>query len=123
MKTRLATVLFVWSVAFAASAHDGSHGIPAPEPRSRPAPRASAPPIRAAPPVDLTKVEGVGIVRAIDTGAGRLTISYEPIAPLNWPAGTMPFVVGKTSLLTNVTVGQKVRFRIESQQIVDLRPF
>ncbi|WP_374571539.1 copper-binding protein [Phenylobacterium sp. J426] len=30
-------------------------------------------------------------MRAIDATAGRITIAYDAIEPLNWPAGTMAF--------------------------------
>jgi hypothetical protein len=77
------------------------------------------------PPPDkpLNKVEITGVVTAIDPQAGRLTIRYEPVEVLNWPEGTNAFVVAKSALLQGVTVGEKVRFKIESQQISELRPF
>ena len=71
----------------------------------------------------LNKVEIVGVVRAIDRTAGRITIAYEDVDALNWPAGTMPFEVSKTALLDAATVGEKVRFKLESQQISDLAPY
>jgi Cu/Ag efflux protein CusF len=81
----------------------------------------SAPPKSRAIPPDL--VEIVGVVQAIDTDSSRLTIAYEPVDALNWPAGSMPFVVSEPALFKGVTVGEKIRFRIESQQIYDLKPF
>jgi Cu(I)/Ag(I) efflux system protein CusF len=71
----------------------------------------------------LSKIEIVGVIKAIDPEASRITIAYEPVDALDWPAGTMPFVVSKPALLTAAAVGQKVRFRLESQQITDLTPF
>jgi Cu/Ag efflux protein CusF len=71
----------------------------------------------------LNKVEIVGVVTAIDSAAGRITIAYEPVDALNWPAGTRPFPVEETSLLQGVSVGEKVRFRIESQEISALEPY
>jgi Cu/Ag efflux protein CusF len=67
--------------------------------------------------------EIVGVVKAIDAGAGRVTIAYEPVEALSWPAGTQPFAVSKTALLKDLTVGEKIRFRLESQQIATIRPF
>jgi hypothetical protein len=67
--------------------------------------------------------EIVGVVKVIDSGSGRVTIAYEPVEALGWPAGTLPFVVSKTALLKDLTVGEKVRFRLESQQIATIRPF
>lgn len=77
------------------------------------------------PPPDqpLSKAEIVGVVRAIDPQNDRVTIDYEPVEILNWPRGSMPFVVSKPALLQGVTVGEKVRFKLESQQISELKPF
>ncbi len=74
-------------------------------------------------PDDLNKVEIIGVVKAIDPEAGRLTIDYEAVEALNWPKGSMPFVVAKAALLQGVTVGEKIRFKIVSQEISELRPF
>jgi len=67
--------------------------------------------------------EIIGVVKLIDPDAGRITIAYEPVDALDWPAGTQPFVVSRTSLLKDLTVGEKVRFKLESQQIASIRPF
>ena len=67
--------------------------------------------------------EIIGVVKVIDPDAGRITIAYEPVDALDWPAGTQPFVVSRTSLLKDLTVGEKVRFKLESQQIASIRPF
>lgn len=110
--------------ATAASAHPGGGDAPStPRPASRPAPRPQAVSPLAAPPVKLSEIRGVGLVRAIDATAGRITIAYDAIEPLNWPAGTMAFAVGKSALLNSATVGDKVRFRLESQQITELTRF
>lgn len=77
-------------------------------------------------PMHLTatdKVEIVGVITAIDPATDRVTISYGEVDALNWPAGTTPFVVAKHSLLQGATVGEKVQFRIESQQISALEPY
>ena len=69
------------------------------------------------------KIEIVGVIQAIDPQAGRVTIAYEATDALNWPAGVMAFVVSKSALLKDATVGEKVRFSLESEQISDLKPF
>ena len=71
----------------------------------------------------MDKTDIVGVVQAIDANAGRVTIAYEAVAARNWPPGTMPFVVETPLLLAGVTVGEKVRFRLESEQITDLGPY
>ena len=69
------------------------------------------------------KADIIGVVKAIDPAADRVTIAYQPVEALNWPAGVMPFVVAKSALLNEVAVGEKVRFRLESQQIYVLQAF
>jgi Cu/Ag efflux protein CusF len=77
-----------------------------------------------APPAKpFVEPEIVGVVKMIDRDTGRVTIAYEPVEALNWPAGTLPFGVSKTALLKDLTVGEKVRFKLESQQIAAIRPF
>jgi Cu/Ag efflux protein CusF len=89
-------------------------------PSTDPAPAASTP-AQAQKPEGKTEI--VGVVQAIDADAGRVTIAYEASDAINWPAGVMPFVVSKNALLKDVTVGEKVRFSLDSQQIATLRPF
>jgi Cu/Ag efflux protein CusF len=87
---------------------------------SKPA-SSNAPPSKAATPVN--RLQFVGVVKAIDVPTGRITIAYEPVEAINWPAGTQPFPVAKTAMLTAATVGQKVRFNLDSGQISALAPF
>ncbi len=75
------------------------------------------------PATPLSDIEIIGVITAIDKGAGRVTIAYQPVEALNWPAGAMPFVVSKDALLKDASVGEKVRFKLQSQQITELRPF
>jgi Cu(I)/Ag(I) efflux system protein CusF len=83
---------------------------------SRPAPAANRPT-----PVDQLDI--IGVVKQIGPEPDRVTISYNAVEGLSWPAGEKPFVVAKSDLLKGVTVGQRVRFRLESQQISTLTPF
>ncbi len=69
------------------------------------------------------QLEIIGVIKAIDGEADRVTIAYEVVEALNWPPGTQPFPVAKTALLNGVTVGEKVRFSIDSGQISALKPF
>ena len=71
----------------------------------------------------VNEIEIVGVIRAIAPDTGRVTIAYEAVDGLGWPAGTMPFPVSKSGLLKDVTVGEKVRFYLDSEQIADLKPF
>ena len=94
---------------------------PAPSTDSGPDPAPAPEPVH--PLTPLNKIQIVGVIKAIDPVSDRITIAYEPVDALNWPAGTMPFGVANTALLKNATVGEKVRFKLESQQISDLAPY
>ena len=74
-------------------------------------------------PKPVSDSDIVGVVQAIDPAASRVTIAYEPVEARQWPRGTMPFVVARPELLTGVSVGEKVRFKLDSQQIVALGPY
>lgn len=77
-----------------------------------------------APPLKATStIEIIGVIKAIDASNNRVTIAYDDVEALSWPAGTMPFVVSKAELLKGASVGEKVRFKIESQQISSLAPY
>jgi|SRR6185437_959391 len=55
-------------------------------------------------------VQGVGVVKAIDTANGTITLQHEAIAAIGWPAMTMPFKVASPDLLKRVKVGDTVQF-------------
>ena len=57
-------------------------------------------------------VQGVGVVKAIDTAKGAVTLQHEAIAAIGWPAMTMPFKVASPDLLKHVKVGDKVQFTL-----------
>jgi Cu(I)/Ag(I) efflux system periplasmic protein CusF len=56
--------------------------------------------------------QGVGVVKAIDTGEGTITLQHEAIAAIGWPAMTMPFKVASPDLLKAAKVGDKVTFTL-----------
>jgi len=97
----------------------GRHRQDQAPPSSAPDPDAAKPPPRQSP---LSKVLITGVITRIDPSGGRVTISYDEVDALNWPAGTTPFQVEKPSLLEGLTVGEKVRFHVESQQISSIEP-
>jgi len=70
-----------------------------------------------------SKIEIVGVIKEIDPATGRITIAYEPVDELNWPRGTMPFPVADNSVLTGATIGEKVRFKVDSHEIYEMRPY
>jgi Cu/Ag efflux protein CusF len=63
------------------------------------------------------------VIKAIDRASGRTTIAYEAVDELNWPRGTMPFPVAEESVMTGAAVGEKVRFKVDSHEIYEMRPY
>ena len=98
----------------------GGRGKPPSGGSSQPPDSAPAPTPRSTP---ANQVEIVGVITAIDPASERITISYDEVEALNWPAGTTPFAVSRTDLLKDAAVGEKVRFKLDSQQISELKPF
>jgi Cu/Ag efflux protein CusF len=75
------------------------------------------------PPKPISQVVITGVVQAVDPAANQITITYEAVDELNWPRGTMPFSAYKPELLKGVTVGERVHFKLDSQQITELTPY
>ncbi|ODU66620.1 MAG: copper-binding protein [Rhodanobacter sp. SCN 65-17] len=59
-----------------------------------------------------TQAQGVGIVKAIDTAKGTITLQHQAIAAIGWPAMTMTFKADPPTLLAKVKVGEKVQFTL-----------
>lgn len=81
-----------------------------------------SPPPPAVKQVAASQIDIVGVVKQIGPD-DRVTIDYEEAPALDLPAGSRSFVVAKMSLLKDVTVGEHVRFRLDSQQVSVLAPF
>lgn len=60
-----------------------------------------------------TDAQGVGVIKAIDTAKGTITLQHEAIPAIGWPAMTMPFKVASPALLTAAKVGDSVRFGVK----------
>lgn len=58
------------------------------------------------------QAQGVGIVKAIDTAKGAITLQHQAIAAIGWPAMTMTFKADPPALLQKVKVGDKVKFTL-----------
>ena len=56
--------------------------------------------------------QGKGTINSVDAKAGKINLSHEPIASLDWPGMTMDFDVQDKALLTNLKPGQKVTFKL-----------
>jgi Cu/Ag efflux protein CusF len=94
----------------------GQGQAPAPSP-------AKAPSVPTQPVKPTNTVQIIGEIKAIDAPNDRVTIAYQAVEALNWPAGTMPFVVSKSALLKGATVGEKVRFKLDSEQISEMSAY
>lgn len=55
--------------------------------------------------------KGVGVLKAVNAKAGKVQISHEAIADLNWPAMTMWFAL-REPLPQDINVGDAVRFEL-----------
>jgi Cu(I)/Ag(I) efflux system protein CusF len=60
----------------------------------------------------MTTASGSGVVTAVDSKAGTVTIHHGPIAKLSWPAMTMTFKASPPSLLQGAKAGQSVGFTL-----------
>jgi Cu/Ag efflux protein CusF len=56
--------------------------------------------------------EGSGVLKAVNTEAGKVQLAHEAIPSLRWPPMTMWFKL-QGPLPDNVKVGDKVRFELE----------
>jgi Cu(I)/Ag(I) efflux system protein CusF len=75
-------------------------------------PRASAP---AAKPAEksMGRVNGTGLIRAIDKANRRVKITHEPIEALGWPGLTLFIRLKDGTLADEISVNEKVRFTLE----------
>lgn len=55
----------------------------------------------------------IGRVAKVDADAGKITIEHKPIWRFYMEAMTMTFIVGDPAMLTGLTPGDRIRFKIE----------
>jgi hypothetical protein len=91
--------------------------------QSRPAPTPATPDAPIPPPTPVNQVQIVGVIKAIDPQTHNVTIAYEAVDALNWPPGTLPFPVSDPAVLKDATIGEKIRFRLDSHRISSIQPF
>jgi Cu/Ag efflux protein CusF len=133
MSRRLLPVLLIF-LAAATSAHaqyggggggrgggHGGQGQPPGGSSGSPPTNATPPPPKA--PKPMNQIQIVGVVQAVDPDNRRVTIAYDANDELNWPHGTRQFGVYKAEMLKTVTIGEKVRFKLDSEQISEIAPF
>ena len=58
---------------------------------------------------------GHGVVNKINAAAGKVNISHEPIASMQWPKMTMDFTVQNKQDLAAIKPGMQVDFEITQQ--------
>ncbi|KQT11547.1 copper-binding protein [Ramlibacter sp. Leaf400] len=97
MKASLATLLVAAWLAAAAPANAQQVQLP-----------------QAARSGDATYAEGE--VRKVDRSAGKITLKHGEIRNLDMPPMTMVFVVADASMVDQVKVGDRIRFRATSQE-------
>lgn len=51
-----------------------------------------------------------GTVTAVDPATAIVTVDHQPVPSLEWPGMTMPFKVANPELLSDVEVGDSIRF-------------
>jgi Cu/Ag efflux protein CusF len=51
-----------------------------------------------------------GVIEAIDTDRGRLTIAHDPLVDLDMEAMTMVFRLAEPTMIDGLTVGQAIQF-------------
>ncbi len=56
--------------------------------------------------------EGRGKINSVDAKAGKINLTHEPIASLDWPEMTMDFTVQDKASLSGLKAGQKVAFKL-----------
>lgn len=56
--------------------------------------------------------EGRGTVNSVDVKAGKVNLTHDAIASLDWPGMTMDFDVQDKAALTGLKPGQKVKFKL-----------
>ncbi len=66
-------------------------------------------------PASQTSYPAVGVIKAVDAEAGKVTIAHEAIKGLNWPAMTMTFMVKDKMLFDKLTKNKKVEFSVAKQ--------
>lgn len=59
-------------------------------------------------------VQGEGVIRAIDSQAGTVTIAHTGVRALGWTAATARFRMENAAVITGFSVGQRVHFELKN---------
>jgi Cu(I)/Ag(I) efflux system protein CusF len=68
-----------------------------------------------APAATQTTHSATGVVKQLDSAAGKVTISHGAIPSLSWPAMTMTFSVKDKGLMNKLVVGKTIDFQITKE--------
>lgn len=63
----------------------------------------------------MTKVQGIGIITAIDINTATVTVDHQAIEAIHWPAMIMAFKVADPAMLNGLMVGQKIEFGLKAK--------
>lgn len=61
--------------------------------------------------------QATGVVKAVDSAKGKVTLAHGPVKSLKWPAMTMRFAVKDKTLFDQFAVGQKVKIEFVKQDL------
>ena len=75
-----------------------------------------SPPVETTTAAAPTEFMAVGTLNSMDTAAGTVNISHNPVPAAGWPAMTMNFKVADPGAMANLKPGERVdiHFKIES---------
>lgn len=59
--------------------------------------------------------KATGVVKAVDSSKGTVTLAHGPVKSLEWPAMTMNFVVKDKWLFDKISIGKKIQFEFIKQ--------
>ncbi|WP_211454298.1 copper-binding protein [Collimonas antrihumi] len=63
----------------------------------------------------VTTHQATGVVKAVDTAKGTVTLAHGPVKSLNWPAMTMTFSVKDKMLFDKLAIDKKVTIDFAKQ--------
>jgi len=65
-------------------------------------------------PAPAASHQTTGVVNAIDTAKGTVTLAHEPVPTIKWPAMVMTFHINP-ELARGISVGQRVKFEFTAK--------
>lgn len=59
--------------------------------------------------------KAAGVVKAVDSSKGTVTLAHGPVKSMGWPAMTMNFVVKDKGLFDKISIDKKINFEFIKQ--------